>query len=155
MVSAKGQSMASKGPRPQGTKVRLLHGDALKRKTAVAEWHPEVKLPKMPRHLRGTARTLWRELGAELLRQGLVTELDRCALSMLCTSWARSLLIEAELAQLPVGGKEAQVLNRALIATQKLCTQLASEFGMSPAWRHRAQAERTPPLEPSPWDEFV
>ena len=45
-------------------------------------------LPACPAHLPAEAKAEWERIGAELLAAGLVTEIDKAALTGYCTAWA-------------------------------------------------------------------
>jgi P27 family predicted phage terminase small subunit len=154
-MAVKGHAPGS-GPKPKPTKLKVLEGNLGKRPLNDAEPEPEVKLPPVPRHLSKVARQEWQRMGALLLEQGLVTEIDRAMLTAYCVAWARH--VEAEEAlkkygavlvkdKFPVLSPYLRVSNEAMDKFMRA----AVEFGASPSSRSRVRvqkkAEATEPLE--------
>lgn len=89
----------SRGPKPLPANVHLLRGNPSK-KTAAELFdalQPEVEIPGCPRHLMPEARKEWRRITPELERYGLMSKLDRSALSLYCQAWARWVWAEEQL----------------------------------------------------------
>ncbi len=59
------------------------------RRSARGEPRPAVRLPSAPEHLPAAAKTEWKRIGGELLALGLVSGIDRAALTVYCLAWAR------------------------------------------------------------------
>ncbi len=76
--------------------VHLLRGNPSKKSTAALfdELRPEVELPGFPSWLWGEAKKEWKRVGAELVRYGLVSKLDRAALVLYCQAWAKMVWAE-------------------------------------------------------------
>jgi phage terminase small subunit len=146
--------MGSRGPKPKA-EVRLLHR-ANRSGPVMPDWPMDSKLPQMPSHLHGFAKTLWCSLGPQLAAEGLLNELFKNSFAVLCSAWGHAMQIEKELSDLPANSdpKIRVSLRRLLIQQQKLVHLLSGEFGLSPNMRGRVQAERRPPMLPSPWDQF-
>lgn len=138
------------GPPPKPTALKLLQGNPGKRPIRVDEFRPEAKLPQCPQHLVGEAKKEWRRLTPELVRYGMISEVDRAAVAMICTMWGR--YVEAE-EMIERAAKEAKgtglfvrspsgypiqspwvaVSNKAM----ELYKSYLAEFGLSPASRSR------------------
>jgi P27 family predicted phage terminase small subunit len=69
------------GPAPEPTELKKKRGNPGKRKLNAQEPKPTVGLPMFPDYLPEEARPLWERLGSELVRNGILTELDGCALA--------------------------------------------------------------------------
>jgi phage terminase small subunit len=91
--------MGLRGPKPLPANVHLLRGNPSKKPIAdlVDGFQPEVEIPGCPRHLLPEARKEWRRITPELERYGLISKLDRSALSLYCQAWARWVWAEEQL----------------------------------------------------------
>ena len=149
------------GPRPLPTALKLVTGNAGKRPLNADEPKPEIAPPDIPRHLIGEARKEWKRISPELLRLGLLTRIDRAALAMYCSEWARYVRAEARMQRVdqlmhqegagertvtPQGYQmqsvDLQISNKA----KEACLRFLIEFGMSPAARSRVQVSPQMPL---------
>jgi P27 family predicted phage terminase small subunit len=143
------------GRKPVPTALKVLHGNPGKRSLNPNEPKPELKLPPVPAHLSEPAKKEWRRLGRQLLRMGLVTEIDRPALALLCQAWGRWVEAEDALkrygvmvkspAGFPMQSPYLAVANKAM----EQMRSLLSEFGLTPASRTRVSA-----IEVHEEDEF-
>ena len=110
--------------------------------------HPEVEIPRPPRHLLPAARKEWQRIGPELEKLGLVSHLDMAALAAYCQSYARWVAAEHQLKELgiegcidttPSGYRQIgvwlQVSNRCVDQMHKFM----AEFGLTPSSRSRVQ----------------
>src|ERR1051325_241632 len=82
-----------RGRHPKPTALKVLEGRS-HRPLPGNEPKPAQGVPSCPKHLNSEARKEWRRITKELLHLGLLTKIDRGALSCYCQAWAR--LIEAE-----------------------------------------------------------
>ena len=91
--------MGARGPKPLPANVHVLRGNPSKKSFAdlVDDLQPEVEVPGCPPHLLPEARKEWKRIGPELERYGLVSKLDRAALSLYCQAWARWVWAERQL----------------------------------------------------------
>lgn len=148
------------GPRPTPSNLVRLRGNPGKRAPNDDEPQPEAKLPPCPKTLQGEARREWFRMGKQLLGLGLVTEIDKAALSLYCTAWGRYADAEAQLQQygtviiapsgFPVQSPYLAIANKAL----EQCRRLLIEFGMSPSSRSRVRASKAGP-DVDPADVFL
>lgn len=69
------------GPTPQPTELKRRRGNPGKRALNKHEPKPMVGLPSFPDYLPEAARAIWEALGSELVRNGIMTELDGPALA--------------------------------------------------------------------------
>lgn len=83
--------MGSRGPKPLPSNVHRLRGNPSKLPLAdlVDQLQPEVEIPGCPPHLLPEARKEWKRITPLLERYGLISKLDRAALSLYCQTWAR------------------------------------------------------------------
>ncbi len=101
----------------------------------------------MPAFLVGAARSEWRRLVPQLRRLGLVTSLDRAALSAYCQAWSRWLRAEDQLKRYgevvksptgyPMQSPYLAIANRAMQQMREFLV----EFGLSPASRGRVRPD--------------
>jgi len=119
---------------------------------------PTPAMPKRPPLVKGDARKVWDRLGPELVRLGLLTELDATTFTMYCLEWriyldaCRQLQDAASCVTNTSHGNEIQhvlvgVRNRALAN----CLKIAESFGFTPSARTRlrvhVQDHEVDPLE--------
>ena len=80
--------------------VLRLRGNPSKKPAAdlLGELQPEVELPSAPAWIWPEARKEWRRIGAELLKYGLISKLDRAALVLYVQAWAKMVWAEQRLA---------------------------------------------------------
>lgn len=154
------------GRPPLPAKVHQLHGNASKKPMAALldEFSPDVELAKLPAWVKGEARKEYQRLGEELERYGLVSKLDRGALIMMATEWARYVWAETKIAEeneadlvrgerglvamTPSGYKVMSVYLTIQRAAIERYTKLASEFGLTPAARTRVRPNQNQLLLP-------
>lgn len=79
--------MGKRGPPPKPTSLKLVQGNPGKRPINKDEPKP-AGIPKCPSHVPSIAKSLWRELAPLLLNMGVLTEADRRALELVCTTYA-------------------------------------------------------------------
>ena len=129
---------------------------------------PKVKggIPKCPAWLSAEAKSAWKQLAPDLVASGLLTRLDRNALSRYCTLWARwrdaEVFIEkhGSVYTLKDAGGNARcamqfpqvaIAHRLSLAL----TKLEAEFGMTPSGRSRIHVEPPPSEEMSELARFM
>jgi len=160
------------GRKPVPTALKVIHGNPGERRLVPDPAPPGV--PSCPAHLKGEARKEWRRLTRLLPRMGVMSEVDRAALALLCVAWgdhvhARQMML-AEAAKNPefdgrfvtspigfvVQSPWLAVSNRSFELYLRVCT----EFGLTPSSRARAnmgpslpaKAESVP--KKSGWQQF-
>ena len=130
--------MKFNGPPPQPTALRLLRGNPGKRPLPqqAVKPTPGADCPKI---LSPAARAEWKRLQPELLRLGLLTQIDRAVLAAYCEAWSDFLWAVNRIRQ---SGRLTTAGNGTLIphpavqikrASMKLIKDLSAEFGFSPA----------------------
>lgn len=88
--------MGNRGPNPLPSNVHQLRGNPSK-KSAVQltdSLQPEINIPGCPQHLLKEAKKEWKRITPILEQYGLVSKLDRAALSSYCQSWALLVYVE-------------------------------------------------------------
>ena len=148
--------MARRGPAPKPTRMKALAGNPGKRPLNRREPQPTRGLPRCPAQLSEEAKREWKRISKELATLGLLTRLDRAALSAYCQSWSRWIEAEERLRQhgvivkspngFPVQSPYLAVANKAMAQMSKLLV----EFGLSPSSRSRIQS----PIDDPDDDEF-
>ncbi len=96
--------MGARGPVPMPDNVRKLRGTKVLRTTTPdGSTRPAKrlvlppKLPAPPAGLSAMARAEWRRVGKELERAGVISEIDRGALTAYCTAWDHMMKANATL----------------------------------------------------------
>ena len=143
-----------RGPKPQPTHLKLVRGNPGKRELNQAEPKPRRAIPDPPDELNGDAKREWIRVVPELDRLGMLTTIDRTALSAYCQAFGRWMQAERKLAQMaarePVfegmlikttNGNMIQnpivgIANKAMADVMRYCV----EFGMTPSARSRIAA---------------
>ena len=135
--------MAVRGVKPKPTKLKLLHGERNKDRINLKEPKPKPVVPKMPSWLNKYAKKEWKRIVPELKSLGLLTQIDRAALSAYCDAYGRwreaseglqkhGMVWEASSGYLQQTPYVSMVKN-ALADMMKCLT----EFGMTPSSRTR------------------
>jgi P27 family predicted phage terminase small subunit len=152
--------MGLRGPKAQSNVIKLLRGNPGRRAIDLSDGvHPEVAVPDAPRHLSKEARKEWKRITVELAELGLVSRLDRAALSIYCQTWGRLVLAENALEakrrhaeeqgldeaeevftqRTPTGFLRESALIRIVGKLQQDCDRYLASFGMSPSSRARVK----------------
>ena len=126
--------MAGRGFPPAPTALKILRGNPGRRPLNDKEPKPEVGAPDRPEILDPEARKEWARLTPELVRLGMVTPIDRMALTVLCMAWS-----EYCESRQPGAGKKF----RSAAFTQLV--RILVEFGLTPASRSRIKVDAPPP----------
>lgn len=145
------------GPAAKPANLHLVNGNPSKKSASELrdELKPDVVLPDPPDHLLPEAKAEWVRLGPEMIRLGLITQLDRAEYAQYCQHWARWVQAELMLATLQDGGLVEttpsgyrqigvwlQISNRACEAMHRS----AKEFGMTPSARTGFTGRLTPQM---------
>jgi P27 family predicted phage terminase small subunit len=144
-----------RGRPPTPTKLKLLNGNPGKRQINLSTFSPVASIPRCPASLNSEARKEWKRITRELHQYGMIAEVDRGLLAMLCTAWGRFVeaeeMIEKSAAVsgqglfvktpngFPVQSPWLAVSNKAIETYKSLC----AEFGLSPAARTRVAPQTT------------
>jgi len=138
------------GPPPKPTALKLLEGNPSRRPIDLDEFRPATVIPSCPEHLVGEAKIEWERITTELARYGMISEVDRGAIAIVCTLWARYVEAEEMIQRAakasggtglfvkspngyPIQSPWLGVSNRAI----ELYKGYLAEFGLSPAARCR------------------
>ena len=137
------------GRKPLPTALKLIQGNPGKRPIKFDDFRPATAVPSLPRHLKREAKKEWLRITRQLVQYGMISEVDRGVIAMLCTTWGR--YVEAELMiekatksgssglfvktpnGFPVQSPWLAVSNKAIETYRALC----GEFGLTPASRTR------------------
>lgn len=135
--------MATRGRKPVPAAVKKRRGNPGRRK--VSEPKVESKAPSCPGHLDKAAKAEWRRVCRRLVDAGIVTELDRAALTGYCEAWSLYLKASKEvedngLISISEKGLPYQSPYVNLLATAlKQMQSFAAELGMTPSARSRVK----------------
>lgn len=152
--------MGKRGPKPKPTHLKVVEGTYRKDRAPKNEAMPEPAVPDCPEWLDEEARTEWERICAELARLGLVSNMDRGGLALVCQAWS-DFRAATELVQ--ASGTLATTSNGNIIQhpavgmknkAAQLYLKACSEFGMTPAARTRVEAMQPDADEGSPWERF-
>jgi len=139
-----------KGRKPLPKNVHVLRGNPSKLSADElrAGVKPSVEVPQPPAHLAGEALVEWGRITAELEQLGLVTAIDRAALTLYCEAWQECAHAQQRIAALngelivrhPNGFEGPSPWLAIRDRAAEKCRKLLVEFGMSPSSRSRVQA---------------
>ncbi|MCA0871456.1 phage terminase small subunit P27 family [Seohaeicola saemankumensis] len=141
--------MAPRGPKTKPTQLKVLAGTARKHRLNENEPRPEVAEPDPPEHLDGTARAEWERVIGQMVRLGIMSDLDRAPLAAYCQAYGRWVAAEAALARMaardPLTGglmirtTSGNAIQNPLVgAANKAMADMvryAAEFGLTPSSR--------------------
>jgi P27 family predicted phage terminase small subunit len=149
--------MAVRGAKPLPTNVKELHGTLRKHRTNKHEPKSKPGIPGCPKELSPKANVEWKRMSKQLFKMGLLTTIDRAALSLYCEAYARWIDAIQQIQKHGVVLKSPNgfpIQSPYLAIANKAADQvrlLVAEFGMSPASRTRVKAE---PMEDEEDDFF-
>lgn len=169
----------ARGPLPKPNVLKLLAGNPGKRPLNLADGvNPRVEIPSVPKHLGIEARKEWKRITPLLEELGLISGLDRAALSLYCQAVGR--LTELELAfngkvavhvdagmpyvdavhhvsvgVTPSGYQQQSVLVQLLRSHREEVNRYLGHFGLSPSARARVTPSNylqpgLPGIDPAP-----
>lgn len=151
--------MASRGPKPIPSHLKMVKGTAQKCRTNKAEPKPATDNIQPPEYLSGSARKQWRVVSKQLAEAGVLTNMDVDALALYCEAFARYREAVTEIddfgpitrtpSGFPVQSPWLQIANKAF----EQMTKLLAEFGMTPSARSRVRSTKKPD-DGDEWDEF-
>lgn len=137
--------MTKRGPKPISKPVLRLRGSWRGKKTSI-DLGGDHKRPRRPIWLKGEAKSTWDRLVPALYKAGLVTELNRETMALMCSAWADFVEAEKQLAAaknkdgtraLLIKTKGGGVTENPLLYTRKRAWdqvfKAAACFGLTPA----------------------
>jgi P27 family predicted phage terminase small subunit len=134
------------GRKPTPTAQKIVTGNPGHRALNKSEPTPAPEIPVCPDHLDTIARAEWDRITPELLALGILTRIDRAALSAYCSAWSRWVEAENNLRKTgtliktpsgyPIQNPYLGIANTAIDMMRKFLT----EFGMTPSSRSRIHA---------------
>lgn len=146
------------GPARKPTALRILEGNPSKRPINRNEPKPTPGRPSRPSWLLEEAKHEWSRVVPELERLGLLTLVDRAALTTYCQAWARFVEAEAKLTQYGAVLKAkhsdyVQVSPYATISRQnaQIIRAFCGEFGLTPSSRGRMSVGKGEEGAEPPW----
>ena len=135
--------MAKRGPKPIPTKVLEMRGSNVPSKRT-AEPAPMPMLPECPEWIANSgelAEKLWNDLGAALVRQGVLTEVDTLSFSLLVMLYSdivrlrTEIQLEGEVSETIRGTAKRNPKQAILKEYLSLWQRSADSFGLSPSSR--------------------
>lgn len=148
------------GRNPKPTVLKEVTGNPGKRPLSKGEPQPDRSMPSCPTWLGREAKAEWRRLAGELNRIGLLTRVDRAALSAYCQAWDDFYQATRDIREhgLCIQTERGKVRNPASLIRAKAVEQLlqlASHFGLTPVARARiGQFILVPPKDGQGQDDF-
>lgn len=139
-----------RGRKPKPPILHIVNGNPSKKPASELRdgVQPVIEVPPPPPHLAGEALAEWHRITAELAQLGLVTAIDRAALTMYCEAWGEFAHAQQRIAELEgelivthrngFQGPSPWLAIRDKAAEK--CRKLLVEFGMSPSSRSRVKA---------------
>jgi P27 family predicted phage terminase small subunit len=161
--------MASRGPKPKPTQMKLVTATARPHRLNPGEPRPVPLRPEPPDHLTEAARLEWDRIVTELFDLGILTDLDRGALAAYCQAYGRWSAAETALARmaekdglsegLMVRTKAGNLIQNPLVGTANKAmgdmVRYAAEFGLTPSARTKVAAVPGEGRAPSVYDEWL
>jgi P27 family predicted phage terminase small subunit len=150
-----------RGRPPKPTATKILTGTFRKDRAPKREYQPRKtkKLPSPPSFLGKVAREEWRRVIPDLHAKGLLTVVDRGAITMYCQDWARWVQYEKFIDEMgatyvtengyPVQRPEVALAQK----YQAAAAARANSFGFNPAARTRIEVPE--PKTEDPDDAFI
>lgn len=163
--------MGLRGPQPKPNVVKLFEGNPGRRPINLSDGiNPDVAVPDAPAWINADARKEWKRISVELETLGLISRLDRTALTLYCQTWGQLCQLEkaflaqqksaldkgreagmdADLAglrpffaQTPSGFVRQAPLYRQILDLREDCNRYLQAFGLSPSARMRVKAAST------------
>lgn len=102
--------MGRPGPKPLPANVHHLRGNPSKKPLGAIldEFRPEVEIPDFPSWIWPEAKKEWKRISGELEKYGLISKLDRAALSLYCQAWAKMVWAERQLTRAMKAAEDAR-----------------------------------------------
>jgi P27 family predicted phage terminase small subunit len=136
--------MASTGPKPQPTKLKLLNGVVNKKRINNKEPKPAPKVPPIPKgRLDAKGRKEWKRMGKALERLGVLSEVDGGTFEALIVSYMEWCKYSKMAQDKPLYKSEktgyVQISPMVTLADKafKNYIKMACEFGLTPSSRSR------------------
>lgn len=150
-----------RGRKPIPSAIHALNGFPGKRKPNPNEPKPAAKAPPCPAHIQGEARKEWRRVVRELSALGIISNLDRAALTAYVTAWQRMIEAEEQLRKhgpivkspsgFPIQNPYLAVANKAM----EQVIRISAEFGLTPSSRTRVAAAPTASAKGNTIESFL
>lgn len=137
--------MSNAGRRPLPTSWKVMTGNPGKRPLPDAEPQAAVELPEPPTDLDEEALEEWKRVGELLVRNKIITALDRTALEAYCrlySRWRKAERKVQELGEVVKSPSGYPIQNPYLGVASRALDQLRSyliEFGLTPAARSKVR----------------
>lgn len=150
--------MGRRGPPPQPTALKILHGNPGKRPLNKQEPKPQEFAAEPPDTLNDEGRAQWERLIVILKGMKVLTEADYIALGNLCSAYQTQLMAQRQLAQAGIlyrtqsGYIQASPLFSIVRCSMELVFRYLKEFGLTPSSRVLVRAEHT--ADDDEWAEF-
>ena len=149
--------MATPGPKPTPTRLKLVAGNPGHRPPNAAEpMPPAPRKLRVPGHLSKAAKAEYRRIGTQLAKLGIFTDLDGRALELYAETYAQWCEATEKAAKAGMVIKTAggyPMINPFLTVAEKAAKQmraLLAEFGMTPSSRTRVSADKP---QTNPFDD--
>lgn len=149
------------GRKSKPTALKIAQGNPGNRKLNKNEPKPS-GIPECPSTLDEEAKIEWERISKQLIAMGLLTSVDRAALSAYCTAWSHFIEAEANVQKFGMVIKSPRgagfpIQNPYLGISNIAMTQMRQfliEFGMSPASRTRLNVGGSPDMV-DPFETFM
>lgn len=147
------------GRKHKPTKIHKLNGNPSRKNLDTGEPEPENCIPACPSILKGQALEEWQRVTKELFKLGLISELDRGQLAIMCQAWGEycdyTKLIEKHGAIFKAPRTGYPVIRPFVSMARNAADRyikISIEFGMSPSSRARLgtgvpKSDEADPLE--------
>ncbi len=142
------------GPSPLPTNLKMLKGTLRKDRLVPNEAQPDLGIPAVPPHLSDEAKVEWGRVSQQLMGLGLLSYIDRAALTAYCDAWSD--YVDASKMCATKDGQDRKVVKTAAgnfmenpyytikKRSMEIMHKFLTEFGMTPASRTRINAPVKP-----------
>lgn len=136
-----------RGPKPTPRNLRIVKGSDRPSRMNDDEPIVKISIPEPPPHLSDTESDKFREMAAKLARMKVMSDVDVDALAIYAVNWVR--LLDAndkikELGLVVMSPKKFPMKNPYVTIareSERICTGILTEFGMTPSSRTRVKAK--------------
>lgn len=144
--------MCPAGRPPKPTALRVLQGNPGHRPLPKGEPKPVATMPARPEWLLPEAKREWSRLAPQLVRLGVLTEIDRVPFAMLCQAWGRYQRSQRRLDEIERIGAAGSLEHRREVMIEARyfaeVAALAGRFGLTASDRARLRLPEEKPVDP-------
>ena len=159
--------MGARGPKPKPDILKALAGNPGKRPLNLDDGvNPDIAIPSAPSWISKEGAKEWRRMGAELLKLGLIAEIDKVSLAIYCQTWGDLCELEIAFAEIkkkasaefadvdlavnesffqttPTGFLRESMLHNKILGLRNDLDKYCKAFGLNPSARSRVTTNKS------------